>query len=329
MNITYHPQIEDNFSIITARCQIPVFGRWVVLDLTTYCDSSRNMIAVNYGFRPLQKGEKIKSDKFNALHDGILSLSRGEAGHRQEFHQELRVPKFHGILLNWTPVKDSDPVHLGREISRLILRRLESIIETIRHTIRRHLSPGVLNLAVDTIQQRFGQRTQNALDKLLKEINWEFMFFTVGMDAQALTVIKASMVAQPWEYHNITYDGEVQIDLLKNIDNQLKSRTSMADAKATSLLRHVCGETLALEFEKFNKITLDNRGYQFIIEPGKFVSCTDPDGHKAQLCIHTQGFACNPIDEVVIAFLHIKHKFDSWMKMAVVHNPDRYFSKNK
>lgn len=301
----------------------------MILDLTTYCDASRKMVAVNYGIRSLLRGEKIKGDKFKALKDGMLPLARGDRAHRQEFHQELKVPKLHGVLLNWTPISDADPVHLGREISRIILRRVESIFETMRQSIRQHISPGVLDLAVEIIQKRFGKNTAESLNQLLKEINWEFMFFVAGMDDRSMTVIKASMTAQPWEHHNITYDDDVRIPLLRNVENRLRARATMADAKATSLLRHVCGEKLAMEFDKFNKITVDNRGYSFTIEPGRFVSCTDPDGKKAELCIHTQGFACNPIDEVVIAYLHIKHKFDSWMRMAVVHSPDQGFSKDK
>src|SRR5690606_9937696 len=80
----------------------------------------------------------------------------------------------------------------------------------------------------------------------------------------------------------------------------------MANYKAKCLLRTVCGDELYQEFESRGQITVQNEGYTFEIAPSEFVKCTDPNGKKAKLCIHTQALSCNPIDELVIAYLNIK-----------------------
>ena len=69
--------------------------------------------------------------------------------------------------------------------------------------------------------------------------------------------------------------------------------------------------------------------YSFEITPGKFPVVTDPNGKTARFCIHTIGFSCNPIDEVVIAYLHIRNRFDEWMDMAIIHNAQSGFQRER
>jgi hypothetical protein len=68
-------------------------------------------------------------------------------------------------------------------------------------------------------------------------------------------------------------------------------------------------------------------GYTFEIPANAFIRCIDPNGKRADLCIHSKSFSCNPIDEVILAYLHIKHKLAAYMAEAIAHGAQKGFTK--
>ena len=61
-----------------------------------------------------------------------------------------------------------------------------------------------------------------------------------------------------------------------------------------------------------------------MVAPGKFVKATDPKGTTVELCIHTVAFSCNPTDELILAYLHIKHQFEWYLNVANVFGDKRF-----
>jgi len=110
---------------------------------------------------------------------------------------------------------------------------------------------------------------------------------------------------------------------------QLQRDRDMAEAngKARSLLQSICGEELAREFDAKGFITIEQEGYKFEIPANAFVRCTDPNGKRADLCIHTVSFQVNPVDEICIAYLHIRHKLAAYMKEAIPHGAEKGFQR--
>ena len=76
-------------------------------------------------------------------------------------------------------------------------------------------------------------------------------------------------------------------------------------------------------------INFTHNNYDFTLTPGQWILCRDPDGFRASLCIHTMGLSCDPIDEIVIAYLHIVNEFDGFMKKSIVHNAEKGFRIDK
>lgn len=326
VNITYSRQVADDFAITTARSFLPLYGRWTDFTLSTYCNQD-HMVAMTFGMRPIEKNE-TRPSLFEATRDGMFRQELGQNGHRRTVIQEIAIRPCAGAVLEWTEVDPDEPVYFGREFSRVLLRKMESIIETTRLRIRRELSTSCRSETLVALDKRFGKMTETALTEVLGQINWALMLSHANIPDQALTVIDTSTRMQRWQFYSIPFDGQTNIPPLPETEASLAMR-SFADHKAAGLLRHVCGEALSQEFQKLGRITVKERGYTFILAPYKFVECIDPDNKKAQLCIHTVSFTTNPIDELTIGYLNIRNRFREYMNMAIVHGADPGFSVHK
>jgi hypothetical protein len=323
MNVVYNiPLTEPEATVITAKCQLALFGRWIELDVTSYClhpHATAPTTAITFGLRNCQNAD-LRCDSFNSIRDGRLGLSRGRGAMRQNFEQVIDAPNIIGQLLDSSELADGG-VFAGRTVTGSILRRIESIIETVRQHIRDNLSriPDVRNLALTTMHDRYGKHTAETIRTLLGAIDWRLMLAKGGSDFDQLNVVEFAMGHNPPRFHSILDNPTGEIPLIRHAPLNRFDQTTIANLKATALLRNVCGEQHAVEFENLGRIIVKEQGYSFSIKPGEFVDCLDPNGKTARLCIHTIGFQCNPIDEVVIAYLHIKHKLVAYMREAVLH----------
>ena len=330
MNVTYDLSLaEEHVAVITAKCQLPLYGRWIEFNVTSYMlhDPHANFTrtAITFGLRNL-KAADLRESSFAGVCDGVLILTRGSGGNRQQFEQTVNVPNMIGQLLDYSELTNGG-VPAGRTVTGSILRRIESIIETIRQYIRDHLASDaeVRNLALTTLHDRYGQVTDETIRGFLGAIDWRLMLAKAGCDDDAMNVVEYAMGNNPPRFHSILEPASIEIPLIRVAPLNRFDRGTIANIKATALLKNICGEQHALEFENTGGITVKEQGYQFVIKPGDFVNCTDPSGKTARLCIHTLSFAVNPIDEVIIAFLHIKHKLLAYMKEAIFHGAERGF----
>lgn len=313
--------VDDAVSVSTARCQIPLFGRWCEMTVTAYClgDSYQQAAAtaITFGIQDLSQRDLRSERRQDGLRDGILTLARGSDGNRQQFEQHLSIPRIIGQLLDYSDLSGGVPA--GRTLVRSVLRRTESIVETIRQHIRNSVGADVRDLTLQTLSHRYHRATEQTLQSFLGAIHWRLLLSKSGCDTDCLDVVEYSFAHNFPRLYNLLHDDATNIPLIANAPLYRFDRTTVANIKATALLKNVCGETMATEFDKVGHITVKAHGYRFVIKPGQSVECTDPNGKSARLCIHTMNFSVNPIDEVVIAYLHLMHKFDDYMKLAIVH----------
>jgi hypothetical protein len=279
---------------------------------------------ISFGIHDLKHSD-LKSDRwFDGLQDGVLKVSRGSAGNRQDLEQHFSIPRIIGQLLDYSDLANGG-VPAGRTLAQSVLRRTESIIETIRQSLRKNIGSDVREITLKALHDRYHEHTKQTICEFLGNIHWRLLLSKAGCDADCLNVVEYSFRHNPLQFFSILHDDETDIPLIRNAPIHRFDQGTIANLKATALLKNVCGKKLGEEFDKSGHITVKQYGYKFVIKPGQFVDCTDPNGKSARLCIHTLGFAVNPIDEVIIAYLHLRHKFDEYMDMAIVHGREPGF----
>lgn len=314
MRTTYRRISENGVTVTTAFTVAPLYGRACAVTLTAYHLTGGT--AITFGFRGAEQSEKLRS--IDHLPDGILRISKP---HRT-LEQKLVVKPLHGCIWDMSDISNGG-VEAGRGIARASLRKFESIVETTRQTIRQNMGRAVRDESLGKLQDRFRKSTRGTINGL-GHLNWPLLLDGSNCGEECLAVVDYTMGHNHPAFYDITFDGETGIPTLAAEGSSFAA--TIADFKATSLLEHVCGREAAAEFSKKGRITVESGGYTFVIRPNKFVECTDPKGNKGRLCIHTASLSCNPIDELTIAYLSIKHRLDEYLRIAIVYKRDPDFS---
>lgn len=323
LNVTYNRIVDPDVTVTTAAIHLPFYGRWCRLDITSYCLGGG--VSITFG---LTKSDiRDIQHRGDASPTGAIGLSRGNNGNRQDFEQEIVSPFLVGQLFEWSQLGGGGVI-AARTVVVSVTERTESIVESVRQSIRRNMSAGVRNEVLDKLNDLYGTKTYQAIRTFLGEINWRLMLEGSELDDDAFGVFDVTF-ADPILVHRITSDDDTGIPLIANAELKRFDRTTLANIKATTLLRKVCGDKLGDKFDKTGHIIIWEHDYRFVITPNQFVECTDPNGKTARLCIHTKRFSCNPIDEAIISYLHIRNRFEEWMAMAVVHSAQSGFQRNR
>ncbi len=332
MNIVYDISLdEEHVAVVAAHCQLALYGRWVEFNITSYMlhdrYSNHTSTAITFALGNL-KNANLRGSSFDGCNDGILRLARGTGSNRQYFDQVISAPTMIGQLLDYSDLNDGG-VPAGRTVTGSILRRIESIVETVRQNILMNMAtdPVVRQVTLETLHDQYGKKTEKTLQTFLGQIDWRLMLAKAGCDDDQLNVVEYAMGHNPPRFHSILDEPSNDIPLIAFAPINCFDRTTVANLKATALLHNVCGEKNGVEFESTGQITVEEQGYTFVIKPGEFIGCTDPNGKKARLCIHTIGMAVNMIDELIIAYLHIKNKLLPYMKEAIAHGAEKGFQK--
>lgn len=355
MRVVYHKQtVADVIDVTSARFQLSLFGRWSELSLTTYCLRENPhavfTTAMTFAVRPLSNAA-LQGSILDGMPNGILRIERGSAGNRQQFEQHVTFQPIAGDVFTDLNLRGGG-IPAAREVMTSVLRAVESAVETVRQSLRYELAFNARGDALAALNRLYGRVTEHNVRKLLGAIHWRLMFQHAGCDEDQFRVMEGVSAVNPPRYFPVTYLDQTDIPLAGFVgDDPIRrftrvvqaaeqarrreeearereeqaARFAAASAKASELLALVCGPDLAEEFAKTNKITVCSNGYTFVLAPGEWVQCKDRKGRRARLCIHTQGFEVNPIDELVIAYLHIKHKFTQYMQTAVVQGCDAGF----
>jgi len=307
--------------VTTATTGFSLWGRWTMLSITTLCTDG--LTAVTFGFRPVN-ASGFGDNNLSVLPGGILRLSEGSCSNYRVIEQVIAVKPLHGWVTDLADIQDG-AVAEGRALATALLRKTESLIETTRQTIQANLSQSVSSRFLAQLHERFGVATHQTIDALLGGLNWPLLLEASGCGGRCLEVLENSLQHNPLNMRDVRFTGDSGIPTLRSEEVRF-DLGDVADAKATILLGHVCGEALAEEFRREGHITLDVRGFRFVIAPDSFVECTDPAGRTGWLCVHTVSFSCNPIDEVVLAYLNIKHKLPEYLAMANIYDEEPGFS---
>lgn len=325
MDVKHSHSKNDNISESSASTIVSVYGRWVHVRLSTFCILDSKLTSVQIHLSPVDKSTRI--DFMQGGYNGLLHLRQKVGVESKILEQDISLVPFYGTILDFSDLQ-GDGVSIGREIATIVLRRIESLIETVRDRIRASVGSSVKSVVLNHLHERYGKFTKIGFQNFLKDVNWNLLFSGSNCTEDFFTVVCASLSNNPVRAFDLIHDGDTDdIKPLKFGNRFHISSSTIADAKARSLLRLVCGDKLADQFLETGYLSMTNEGYKFIIKPMSWVQCTDPNGKTAELCIHTVGFSVNPVDEVIIAYLNIKHKLKEYLSTAILHRVQPGFQK--
>lgn len=317
------------------------------------------------GYFRLTREDEFNDREYLANRDGLLSLGFGSEGSRRIVNQEIVIPVLHGKILEFSYLAHGGEA-AGRAIAQSVLTKLSSIIEEIRQTILRNLAPDIRSQYVGCMAQRYNADTAKALQRFVVSTNWKMLLMRSDCDERCSNVVDFTLQNNPILTYGIDHSGPIETvkysSFGQHFHNEERERIvrerymadmaarqaahdaaeaayaacrvqrmierEKANQVAADMLLEVLGTKMAKEFYKSGRITIQKHGYEFVIAPGAWVQCTDPKGGTGELCIHTVGLSCNPIDEVVIAALNIEHHFQEYMHKAIVHRSNGFMKPN-
>lgn len=291
------------FTTITcAKRPLTLFGANCTLSFSvTSVRGEVNMSAINFALIPER--------------ESCIRINHSTGGAVRVIEQRLSVPHLFGGVLELCELNIAEDVFAARTVSDAFLQVTAAIVEHVRQSFRKGLGKDCRQRAYQHLQLCYEKEMGKLLDRMLGEINWKFMLGEAS--DQFYQVVQTTFRNHHIKRYPISHEGPVEIIPISATQFTVDA-SRLADLKAATLIRHVCGQAAFDEFQADGCVSLESHGYKFKLRPGAFMSAVDPQGGKARLCIHTIGFSVNPIDEIVLAYQYIKYQFDWYMKTANV-----------
>ena len=336
MRLTYQKRKVDDLCMTRCNIQAGFYGLSATLSFTVY--SFEGYFGFRMEFKPNPEDTKYVH---GVAYKGIIKIPEGSGGNFRYIEQKINAPWIFAEGQGFIPMENANEA-VAREICRNIVRTHEAVMSHVRESILFCFTPFLILRSCEHIDRSYGHETEKTARELLKEVNWKLMFEEITAPEVVRNVIDYTLThAQP-AYYQLLSDGYPDVlDLTRDFTGVWGNAAEMgvdisetlrikaqkeATIKATQLLHLVCGEKLHDEFVKNGSIEVKKEGWTFIISGTHFVQCIDPEGRKGSLCIHTVNLSCHPIDEMVIAYLHIKNHFEQYMRTAILHGHDKGFS---
>ncbi|MHC4217105.1 MAG: hypothetical protein ACYSU7_01485 [Planctomycetota bacterium] len=319
----------------------------------------RPFTSIRLAFAPMVNNDD--SDGWeDCAYRGVVRVPDSSTGVRRQIEQVLRP--YRGIYVSVVDLTDMTEggAPLGRRVVRAMLRRFEALLEYSRRSIRDGFADHVRDLAIRYTHRAFGETTAHSAT-MLGTLHWRLLLEGSECGAECLDTVEYTTAHNPPQFLELVDDGEMnveslvreaetggavlreirhQADMLIRQQQQAQRDAEQAQrvaeraasdaasrARAIELMRSVCGDEVTEQFARNNRIVLEHEGYTFTLSPDGMIPCRDPDGKKALLCIHTRGFCCHAIDEIIIAYLNIRHSFEDYMGTANVFRADPGFRK--
>lgn len=259
--------------------------------------------------------------------DGMLFTREGKpnTANFRYIQQQINIVPRYTTILSLSDLKGGD-VAAGRTIAGSCIAVFESLFEDVRKSVIKGFGRDVSEQFISMIEDKYASRTDKLIETLFAEINWPLLLEGSECGEQCRTVVNNSLAINPPRRFPLRYNGVTNIPPLP--PPAKFNLGSLADMKATMLLKLVCGDNMYDYFLKYGHIITESEGYTFKITPGRWIHVTDYNGKTAELCIHTRNYSCNVIDEVVIAYLHIKDDVFSYMKTANVFHAQQGFNRS-
>lgn len=344
----------DNEILLSHKSSKSVFGLYgarVMLVLESYILHHRNIpyTSIRLTYYPMNK-DVGGFDWIDSTRLGILRVPDDSGGKKRVVEQSLDTGgPIHLSLLDFQNISDAHE-DVARQLVGNCLRSIESITERVRTFITNSIASSLQERAIHLIKQQYTKSTALNLESLLGQINWPLLLHGSQCPQDFVNVVEyttrhnapthlpiddidsrgASFEHLSWDNLN-RYDLERKLEHGFDEEDRIRIRKKRAEeykkatGRAIELMKSVCGEDLAEMFEKRGHIAVKKNDYTFILEPDKMVTCIDPNEKRATLCIHTAGFRCHPIDEVIIAYLYINNKLNTFIKTSNILRIDEGF----
>jgi hypothetical protein len=301
---------------------------------------------IRLGYTPLVNHDDRHGWEDCAYH-GVVRVPDTSMGVRRQVEQVLAShPALYVYLQDFTDMSEGGSA-LGRRVVRTVLRRVESLIEHSRRSIRNGFAAQVRDRAIRHTHEAYGQSTAR-IATILGTLQWPLLLEGSNCGTECLDTIVYTTAHNPPRFLELVDDDEMDVEPLNRDESMggrflrnFRHRADMLErqqlrahreaehaagtARAVELMRSVCGEAMAEQFTTHNRIILEHDGYELTLSPDRMIPCRDPNGKKARLCIHTRGFCCHPIDEIIIAYLNIRHRFGDFMRTANLFGRERGF----
>ena len=321
MKTSYNISGSVDTEIITAKTVTSIFGRRCSFEVTSYTVSPIGMTD-KYISMLMRSYPDDKADSgiiFDAAINGTLRIPDGFGGNARYVEQKLSTPSLSSAILGFSNIKDGG-VEAARNISSSFLRRTEAFVELIRRGIRDGFAKSFFDKAAKSIENSYIKYTNEFLTTWLGSLHWPLFFNKSDCGEECLKVVDYTLKNNSPTSVSISDPNMTVMDLSESVKG-----FDLSTAKASALLRNVCGDEIADEFFDTGAITVISNGYTFNVKPKSFVSVVDPNGKAANLCIHTVSLSCHAVDELTIAYLNIKHKFKDYFKTAIRQRSDPDF----
>lgn len=304
----------------TAYCRMGLFGRAVELELKFYHLAKEGTV-INFGLKSLSEQDSIRLPDCTGK---FLTLRQGSGSSYRYVQQEIFIKPKYGTILGQSKFCDVEDVVAGRRVAQAFLDSCSSIFESCRADVRRYLGSDIEDACCDHINDVYGNATESNIRGFLSGLHWDLLFAGSQCHPETVQVLKTTFA------NNSPKQYSIERDLKSDIPPLSKSAvtidfTFFANWRATNLLKMVCGEQAYAEFNLLGSIMCRTKGYQFRLEPQKWIQCWDARGKQAQLCIHSVNYSVNPIDEVTMAWLCISDDLEQFFKTANVFVRDSGF----
>ncbi|MHC5005877.1 MAG: hypothetical protein ACYTGF_00790 [Planctomycetota bacterium] len=331
-------------SLYGARGKVSI--KTVIIHRSEVFLRERPFTSIRLAFTPLVNND----DRYgwdDCAYRGVVGIPDTSAGIRRRIEQVMvPYPAVFVSAVAFTDMSDGG-VPLGRRVVRAVLRRFEALLELSRRSIRAGFADHVRDRAIAFTHRAYGQTTAHTAT-LLGTLHWRLLLEGSECGTECLDTVEYTTVHNPPQYLELADENEMEVEPLRRdvqpggrVLRHLRHQADMlawqqqkaqrdaeyttAKARAVELMRDVCGEAPTEQFVKYNCIILEHEGYVFTLRPDGMTPCRDPHGNEARLCVHTRGFCCHPVDEIIIAYLNIRHRFREFMRTANVFARDPGF----
>lgn len=326
------------------RLLVPCFGRWaeIKIEVTTATDRYGRTTHIVGRIKPTRDGElsPLLASKSEDVFVAVPEQSRNRI-----IQQTINIPP--GAILFKTHILETSYLagcgeDAGRFVASAFLREYESLFEFIRTEIARQIPANILPY----VCAKYSKPTLDGIYEAFGNINWRLLLMRSECDERTAEVIDFTMRNNRLRIHRLSNPKPVDIHRFNEPNREWRGYTnhavderihaeavarqaayelnreqavkeqSEAAIKATDMMHDLLGPEIHQAFVDTGAVTVEKDGYKFTIRPQQFISCQDPNGKRAELCIHTAGLSCHPIDEVVLAVLNIRHEFEDFMNTA-------------
>ena len=329
MRQTYQRDNVGGLQIVKGETLGAFYGLCGKLAVSTY--AYENMSAIRLSFDP---APSEAAQVPGCIIDSTLKISDGQGGNKRVIEQKLYGEP---MVFEVMSLSDINEYNMGNanDLCQDIIERFESLVEAIRRSILEDINKDVRERAAAQLDGGFyGEATRETIMSLFSQLHWELLLDPLQATESFKKAVANIIVNMRPAYYSLSSDGnpravdignfhdsgsvrqQVQRIRAEIAQKEAAARAAVAAAKANELLDLVCGSGSSVFLKENGYINVESHGFTFKLSPNAGVRAYSPSGGRADMCVHTYRRNCHPIDEIVIAYLHIKNKLASYLSEA-------------